>query len=274
MWNQYQSLLGSLDPATKSALRRSLGIEEILVRQAHNQDPPLNRHEYEEGECQSHPNPLCSQIIKNLKKPELKGYKLQKGNAFYTQYHGPRLQFKSEQSVEVFRVTNKNKGLALDFRIEERFPMGPSVFVLMLTRTTSMQGDYYGLKRMLISQLWQEVFKPSGFAMIFGRARWSSNSAIRNQKNKSRDWRLTEHDSLWRNKNGKKIRVSGLQLLYYRMGFIPLKFFADQFGDEFVALFSEKVEAQLREALGPDEWKDVITHKKQSFGSELSGQTE
>lgn len=245
----------------RSSLSRGLGLEEILHRQKHNQSPPIDSHEYLNEECEDHPNALICRIIDNLRTSNLDGYSLYKGKAYCTVYYGPFLRYKKNEEIEVFRISNENKGFVLDFRIQENMQMGPCVFVLMLTREAQMQGNFYTLKRMLVDELWQQVFEPAGYAMMFGRASWSENSEVRHTTRKEDDWRLQRHDCIWK-KNGRQIQTSGLKMLYLRMGFIPLRFFSEDFGDDHLAIFSQGLQRTLEEEYGPEVWADIIAHRR------------
>lgn len=229
---------------------------EPLRRYQRNQCPPVDRYEFSASECRNHSDPLVRGIINALRKPGLGKYTLHTGKAFFTHYDGPRFQLKTTREEEVFQLLNKKEGLVLQFRIVEGFSFGSAVYVLFLIRDTDRQGSYHEIKRMLLDELWGQILEPAGFAMICGKAIWSLNSEIRSKSPKSKDWRAISH-RVGLNQELEPISVSGIRLLYYRMGFLQLSQFADGFDHDHLGYFSKAVEDQIREALGDADWEEL-----------------
>lgn len=260
--NNRLPFLGSYPSAICEILRKCPQIKRTLERHQHNLASPYDSCEYSPDSCESHSNKWIGKIISNLRHGRLKDYTLHEGKAYFTRYEGHDLEFKLKESIDVFELKNKKNGFVLQFRIEESFPIGAAVHVLMLTRDTQMQGDYFTLKRMLFTELWSGIFEPIGFAMIYGRAVWSENSEILNASNKPQDWRLKKCPTEFTNKSGCKITVNGLQMLYLYMGFIPLSLVSEQFQDEFMALVSKRAERRLQDMLGAQEWQDLTRYRR------------
>ena len=168
--------LGLFDPLVQIRAE----ILEPIRRKLLNESPRISRLSFSEEPCHKHNNFFVSKILKALSKSRLNDYQLYCGKAFYIRYTGRNFCFEEEFSKEVYELRNKKEGFSLQFRIIEETDMGPpALHVLFLIRETDRQGSFFAIKRMLVDELWEKVFEPAGFAYLFGRAVWSSNSEIR-----------------------------------------------------------------------------------------------
>ena len=236
--------------------RERLKALEALRRKIHNDSPPIARYSYSETVCQKHNHPFVSRILKTLEKSGLQNYSLHTGQAFSIRYYGTSLQFEEEVSEEVFELRNKKEGFRLQFHIIENTAFGTAIHILFLIRETIQQGSFFAIKRMLVNELWQKVFEPAGFAYLFGRAVWSSNSEIRHAGKDSEDWRkVIRYVGL--DEDLEPILIPSLRLFYHRIGFIQLCSFQRGVGDDYVALISRSVAKKIRESLGDHGWNEL-----------------
>jgi hypothetical protein len=178
------------------------------------------------------------------------------GQAFSVRYAGHDLRSEEEVAEEVFEIRNIKSGFRLQFRIIEKTSFAPVIHILFLIRETIHQGSFFAIKRMLVNELWGNVFEPAGFAYLFGRAVWSSNSEIRHACKDSEDWRkVIRYVGL--DEDLEPILIPSLRLFYHRLGFIQLSSFQEDLGDDYVALLSRSLEKKIREALGDHDWNEL-----------------
>lgn len=251
--------LGGFDPLARE---RSKVLEPVR-RQLHNETPPITRYSYSETACTKHHDPFVSKILRALRKTGLQGYRLHTGRAFSVRYYGPSLQYEEEVSEEVFEIRNKDQGFCLQFRIVEVNALGPAIQTLFLVRETAQQGSFHAIKRMLVGDVWKQILAPAGAALIFGRSVWSENSEIRHACPRSKDWReVPVYVGL--NKALQPIFLTGIQLFYLRLGFVPMNFFVPTMGQEYMALLSSATEAQIKQTISPHDWGELTKFRPES----------
>lgn len=245
--------INAFDPLAKE---RAKAFEPVR-RAIHNQSPTITRYGFSEAATQTHQNPFVSKILKTLKRSELEGYSLHCGNAFKILYTGPSLSHEVESSEEVFEIRHKKQGFRLQFRIIEKTAYGPAIHVLFLIRDTSRQGSFYEIKKMLVEELWRHVLEPSGFGFLYGRAVKSQNSEIRKHRTYNRsDWReVLCYAGI--NEKLEPILIPGIRLFYYRLGFLQMRLFSNEYGPEYVALLSTNAEKIIKDSIGDDSWSEI-----------------
>ena len=248
--------IDSFDPMLKER-RKAL---ESLRRKLHNENPPVTRFDYSADECKSHQNPRLSGIIAALSQSGLKKYSLHLGKAFSVRYFGPDLRFEEEFSEEVFEIKNNKEGFSLQFRIVERESSGAVIHALFVTREIGHQGCFWQIKRILCDEVWGGILESAGFQFLFGKAIWSSNSEIRITCPKENDWRYKQ---VYAGINGnlEPIFMSGIQLMYLRMNFLPMKPFDSDASDEMFFLLSSHMEAKLRDAVTDSQWDEITKYR-------------
>jgi hypothetical protein len=230
-------------------------ILEPVRRHLHNQSPVISRFTYSEKACLKHQNPFVAKILKALRKSGIRCYSVHCGKAFSIRYFGPSLQYEEVHSEEVFEIRNK-EGFRLQFRIIEKTAFGPALHILFLIRETSQQGSFFAIKRMLVNEPWEKVFEPMGFAYLFGRAVWSSNSEIRHSGKGCEDWRkVLRYVGL--DEDLEPILIPSLRLFYHRLGFIQFSSLQRDVGDDYVALLSRSVAKKIRESSGENVWNEL-----------------
>jgi hypothetical protein len=235
--------------------RERAKILEPVRRHLHNQSPVISRFTYSETAYLKHQNPFVSKILKALNKSGIRGYSLHCGKALSIRYFGPSLQYEEVHSEEVLEIRNK-EGFRLQFRIIEKTAFGPALHILFLIRETSQQGSFFAIKRMLVGELWEKVFEPMGFAYLFGRAVWSSNSEIRHSGKGCEDWRkVLRYVGL--DEDLEPILIPSLRLFYHRLGFIQFSSLQRDVGDDYVALLSRSVAKKIRESSGENVWNEL-----------------
>lgn len=248
--------IDSFDPMLKERTKAL----ESLRRKLHNENPPVTRFDYSADECKSHQNPRVSRIIAALSQSGLKKYRLYLGKAFSIKYFGQNLRFEKEQSEEVFDLRSKKEGFSLQFRIVERESDSAVIHVLFLKREMTNQGSFWQLKRILCDEVWGGILEPVGFQFLFGKAIWSSNSEIRVTCPIEKDWRYKQ---VYAGINGnlEPIFMSGIQLMYLRMNFLPMKPFDFDASDEMFFLLSSHMEAKLRDAVTGSQWDEITKYR-------------
>ena len=242
--------LNSFDPFARERNK----VLEPIRRRIHNASPKINRLSYNEKACLKHSNRLVAEILRQLKR--LEGYTMHCGHAFSVRYAGHELRSEEVAAEEVFEIRNIKSGFRLQFRIIEKTAYGPALHILFLIRETSQQGSFFVIKRMLVDELWEKVFEPMGFAYLFGRAVWSSNSEIRHSAKGSEDWR-TVLRYVGLDENLEPILIPSLRLFYHRLGFIQFSSLERDVGDDYVALLSRSVALKIRESSGEHVWNEL-----------------
>ena len=250
------ALGGGFDPLLKERTKAF----EPLRRQLHNESPTVTRFEYSCEQCKIHESPLVSKILTALNQSGLEDYSLCQGKAFSVRYFGSDLRFEEEQSEEVFELKNLEEGFSLQFRIVERETSGAVIHVLFLKREISHQGCFWQIKRILCDDVWGGILEPAGFDYLFGRAVFSTNSEIRITCPIEKDWRYKQ---VYAGINGnlEPIFMSGIQLMYLRMNFLPMKPFDSDASDEMFFLLSSHMEAKLRDAVTDSQWDEITKYR-------------
>jgi hypothetical protein len=250
-------------------------ILEPLRRHLINESPQISRLYFSEESCQKHYNSFVSKIHKSLRNSRLENYKLHCGKAFYTVYTGSNFSSEKEISEDVFEIRNKQDGLKLQFRIIGESVFGSAIHVLFLIRETKHQGSFFEIKRMLVEELWKQVLEVAGFAFLYGRAILSSNSEIRHNCPRANDWReslcyVGLNDEL------EPILIPGIRLFYYRLGFVQMRLFSDEFSHEYVALLSASTAKKIKESIGDQTWQEInrYSHANAKIWSEIVVQRE
>jgi hypothetical protein len=264
--------INAFDPLAKE---RAKAFEPVR-RAIHNQAPTIIRYGFSDASSHKHQNPIVSKILKTLTRSGLDGYSLHCGNAFKILYTGPSLSHEEESSEEVYELRNKKEGFRLQFRIIEETDFGrPALHVLFLIRETDRQGSFFEIKRMLVEELWRQVLELSGFAFLYGRAIWSSNSEIRYAGLVSKDWRK-ELSYVGLDDNLEPILIPALRLLYYRLGFVQMGVLDDSFTSEYVALLSSTAANKIKDSIGDVKWQEInrYNHANAKIWSEIVEQRE
>jgi hypothetical protein len=264
--------LGLFDPLVQIRAE----ILEPIRRKLLNESPRISRLSFTEEPCHKHNNFFVLKILKSLSKSRLNDYQLHCGKAIYIRYTGRNLCFEEEFSKEVYELRNKKEGFSLQFRIIEETDFGrPALHVLFLIRETDRQGSFFAIKRMLVEDLWQQVLVPSGFAFLYGRAIWSSNSEIRYAGPSSKDWRK-ELSYVGLNDKLEPILIPALRLLYYRLGFVQMGVLDDSFTSEYVALLSPAAAKKIKDSIGDVKWQEInrYNHANAKIWSEIVAQRE
>ena len=245
----------SFDPLFKER-KKAL---ESLRRQLHNECPSVTRFEYSCEQCKSHKSPLVAKILTALNQSGLQDYSLYQGKAFSVRYFGSDLRFEEEQSEEVYELRSKKEGFSLQFRIVEK-ECGAVIHVLFLKRATSHQGCFWQIKRILCDEVWGGILEPAGFHYLYGRAVFSTNSEIKIKSPREKDWRYTQvYAGL--NKDLKPIFISGIQLMYLRMNFLPMQPFISSASEEMVFLLASHIEAKLRDSVTDNQWDEITKYR-------------
>ena len=241
--------------------QEEVAVSERLRRKKHNENPPLNRLEFEAEALGHSKDDRINRLLTILKVSGLKEYTLHQGRASYTLYEGADLMNETERHSIVFEFRSVKSGLSLQFDFAESD--GNSDFlihVLLLKRETNRQGSFFAIKRMIVAELWQRVFVPAGAGCLYGRAVWSSNSEIRNS-GQGDDWRKRSC-YVGVNRQLKSIRINGLTLFYLRMGFLPFELIVPNTPPEFVCLIAPALEERIKKSMSADDWLEAIKYQR------------
>ena len=203
-----------------------------------------------------HHAPQVRKILNALRKGKLEGYKLFRGEAIHHQYEESNGYRETIRKQEVFRLKNHGQGVELEFRLSSEEENARYVHILFFKRDPMRQGSFHENKRLLVIELGDFFLDVLGYDYLFGRATWSSNSEVRRPCPKNQDWRYKRvYSGL--NGNLEPIFISGIQLMYLRMGFLPMNAFVDNVDKEMVVLLSTQMEEKIKDSVSKNDWLEI-----------------
>lgn len=227
-----------------------------IEKRLQNENPYYSKVEFSEKSLVGHYFPPVQKILNALRKGKLNGYKLYSGEAEQHLFDEADNFRETIKKHDVFCLRNKEQGVSLEFRLSSAEETARYIHILFFKRDPKRQGSFHENKRLLVKELGHFFLEVLEYDYLFGRSTWSSNSEIRRPCPKNEDWR-DKRVYVGLNKNLEPIFISGIQLMYLRMGFLPMSVFLEGAVDELVVLPSSKMKAKLRDVVTDNQWDEI-----------------
>lgn len=165
--------------------------------------------------------------------------------------------------------------LVTDWKAVDEFSERPAIKILFFKVPKDSQGSFYRAHKFLVGKIRRLLLDELGYKMIYGSARYSTNSEIRfplGIGGLGFDWRREPH-FVGLDPNLKPLIVSGLQLFYMRLGLTPIEFgrqrlpsYSDEaFSSDTVLMLGEGEKDRVINRIGVDGFREFNSQSRENI---------
>lgn len=165
--------------------------------------------------------------------------------------------------------------LVTDWNAVDDFSERPAIKILFFKVPKDSQGSFYRAHKFLVGKIRRLLLDELGYKMIYGSARYSTNSEIRfplGIDGLGFDWRREPH-FVGLDANLKPLIVSGLQLFYMRLGLTPIEFgrqrlpsYSDEaFSSDTVLMLGEGERDRIISRIGIDGFREFNSQSRENI---------